>query len=292
MSIFPKQSIINIISEENPSILDHLHIAIPRCTQLCDSFKQIIDRSSDALSFSTGKFIFRRNIDDEGKSYIHEDEQDTIGHIVTNQSKTSLFGRNTSPSSVTSSLGTKMSSDTSPIELDVLENRQHLADDTDFSAAISIESASTVIESAKNKHSIEDLDISPIMTIIRQTTDNLTETDQSISRQKQTKYYVKNLYFDVQSDRLSINTSSRLLRKPIRRKKKPALYLLPMHSSRRTTFIHPPSISTNTSLPRATHRFLQLKDPCQIFEVHTQFQRINCQPYACLCTPLHRFGLI
>lgn len=264
--MFQYSSYSNIISEENSSIFDELHIDIPRCTQLYDSFNHINDRSSDALSFSTGKFTLAQNTDDERKSSIDENEHDTIRHIVSNQSNTSLSSRRPLSSSVTSSLKAKRSSNTPSVEFDVLENRQHLLDDTNISTGISI-------ESAENK----DLDISPIMTLSQQTSVNHIENEELISRQKPTKYYVKNLYFDIQSDRLSINTSSRLLRKPIQRKKKARQSLIPIHSSHRTTFLHP---STNLSLPRAIHH--HWKNPCQIFEVDTY-----CQPYACICTSLH-----
>lgn len=268
-------------------------IDIPRCTQLFDSTNQIIHQKSAILFFPNEKTELSQdckteNVEGQGVSDVYEDEDSSARYLTSNQSKTHSFDRKTPPSSSIS----PQRRITSSIELDLVENRQHLLDDTDVSQGLSI-----VSESLENKQITEDLELSPIMSISRQTTDNLIETNEFSSTDKQKKYYVKNLYSDVQADRLSLNSSSPLLRKPTKHKQKSPLVILPMQSTHRTTFIQPRWVSINTTPIRTTrlfkkpfHRntfsFVQLKDPCQLLEVYTQFQRINCKPYACICTSL------
>ena len=276
--------------------IDEFHIVIPRCTQLCDSFNQIIDRPPDALLFSIGKTDVPQDykaaaISGEEIPNVYENEQDSSRYFTTNQSKTHSFdGKSSSSSSWDISPRRRKSS---PIELDIVENREHLVDNTDLSESLSIRSDGTQPESIEDKQITEDLEISPIMSISRQTTDNLIETNEFTSTQKQKKYYVKNLYSDVQADRLSINSSSVLLRKSTKRKRKSAVVVLRMRSTHQANFIQPPRISVH---PAPTHTirsfqrpFGQLKDPCQILEVYTQFKRINCKPYTCICMPLQPY---
>jgi hypothetical protein len=61
--------------------------------------------------------------------------------------------------------------------------------------------------------------------------------------------------------------------------------------------IRPPWVSSYENPPTnnySLHKPIQrtslsvepLNDPCQILEVYTQFKRIQCKPYECICTPL------
>ncbi len=175
-----------------------------------------------------------------------------------------------------------------------MKSSYYIIDNTDLPSAcgssepLSIQLDSKTQESDQQKKSTEKLKISRIMTVPRKTIDNIIPDNDSNSVHQQKKYYVKNQFSDVQLDKLPIDTSPPKAKKFLKYKRKNKLPVVSKKCARRPSWVSPTTNSYpfKKSLNQTSLSFQQLRNPCQILEVYTQFKRINCKPYSCISTPL------
>lgn len=149
------------------------------------------------------------------------------------------------------------------------------------------------------------------MTIPQKRIDNIIEENDSSFVKNQRRHYIKNQLSDLQSetykidtDKLTLDSSSPILTNPIKCKQKNKLAVVSTKYTRRQKFIRkkqicirPSWISPNENrltnsypinkpINRTSLPLKQLRDPCQILELYTRFKRIHCKPYECVCIPL------
>jgi len=140
------------------------------------------------------------------------------------------------------------------------------------------------------------------MTIPQKRIDNITEENDSSFVKNQQRYYIKNQLSDFQSetykidtDKLTLDSSSPILKNPIKYKQKNKLAVVPTKYTRRQKLIRtrPSWISPNENriknsypinkpINRTSLPLKQLRDPCQILELYTRFKRIHSKPYECV----------
>lgn len=177
--------------------------------------------------------------------------------------------------------------------------------------SLSIQTDNTIRKLGTQQQTNDKPEISRIMTISRKITEMITEDKATNCVEKQRRPYIKNQLSDFQSethkvhvDQLKICTSPSLSRKAVDHKQKNKSTVVPNKYARQQKFIRkkqvclrPPWISPNENRPmnnysmkksinRTAIPLKQLRDPCRVLDLYTQFKRIHCKPYQCVCTRL------
>jgi hypothetical protein len=174
------------------------------------------------------------------------------------------------------------------------------------SEPLSTQTGSTILQSNVQNHSDDKLKITRIMSISRKTINQTTENKDSNSQQEHKRHYVMNQLSDFQSKthmmhtgNLTIDSSSPISTNPINCKHKNNLSVVQSKFTRHQKRVRKNQIcsrpswvssyknpTTNKPIKQTSFSLKQLRDPCQVLQLYTQFKRTNCIPYECVCAPL------